>query len=305
MTQKDNSIQKCGSCGKRDFVTDNETGEIFCKKCGYVIPEQVNETNSIPYNVEECSTGSPTSLAKHDMGLSTVIGSRNTDSTGKPLSTSMKKHVRALKLHDGRSLGNPSADRSFRIAFNHLLKLKDKLTLSDIIIEDAARIYRKAVEKNLIRGRSISALMSAAAYIACRDAEIPRNLKDVERASNIKRKDIAKCYRVLVKELELKIPVTDSVQYISRIAGKISILEKTKRYAIKILKAVYDNGMAAGKDPMGLAAGALYLACIENGENVTQRVISQSANVTEVTIRNRYQGLQKMRTKKHRAMSVG
>ena len=63
--------------------------------------------------------------------------------------------------------------------------------------------------------------------------------------------------------------------------------------------------MAAGKDPMGLAAGALYLACIENGENVTQRAISQSANVTEVTIRNRYQGLQKMRTKKHRAMSVG
>ena len=93
MTQKNNSIQKCGSCGKRDFVTDNETGEIFCKKCGYVIPEQVNETNSIPYNVEECSTGSPTSLAKHDMGLSTVIGSRNTHSTANPLTTTMKKQV--------------------------------------------------------------------------------------------------------------------------------------------------------------------------------------------------------------------
>ena len=291
MTQKNNSIQKCGSCGKRDFVTDNETGEIFCKKCGYVIPEQVNETNSIPYNVEECSTGSPTSLAKHDMGLSTVIGSKNTDSTGKPLSTSMKKHVRALKLHDGRSLGNPSADRSFRIAFNHLLKLKDKLTLSDIIIEDAARIYRKAVEKNLIRGRSISALMASALYAACRDTETPRNLKDVEQAANIKRKDIARCYRLLIKELDLKMPVTDSIQCVARIASKIGIQEKTKRHAINVLKLAQKNEISAGKDPMGLAAAALYLSCVKNGEDKTQRDIAEAANVTEVTIRNRYKGL--------------
>ena len=298
MTQNDNLVQKCASCGTRNFITDNETGEIFCKRCGYVIPEQDNEINSIPYNIEECKTGSPTSLAKHDMGLSTVIGSTKTDATGKPLSTSMKNHVKKLKLHDGRSLGN-SSDRSLKIAFNFLWRLKDKLTLPNIVIDNAAYIYRKVVEKNLVRGRSVTGMMSAATYAACRKNGVPRNLKDFAQVGNVKRKDVARCYRILLRELDLRMPVTDSIQYIPRIASGIGILEKTKQSAIKILKIVYENGMAAGKDPMGLAAAALYYACLENGENVTQRVISKSSNVTEVTIRNQYHGLKKMHIKKH------
>ena len=298
MDKKENLAQKCQSCGKRNFVTDNETGEVFCKRCGYVVPEQANEVNSIPYDVEECKTGSPTSLAKHDMGLSTVIGSANTDATGKPLSTSMRNHVKKLKLHNSRSLGN-SSDRSLKIAFNFLWRLKDKLTLPNLVVDDAAYIYRKVVEKNLVRGRSVTGMMAAATYAACRKNEVPRNLKDFAQVGNLKRKDIARCYRILLRELDLQMPVADSIQCVPRIASKIRILEKTKQYAIKILKMVYENGLAAGKDPMGLAAAALYYACIENGENVTQRVISKSSNVTEVTIRNQYHGLKKMHIKKH------
>jgi len=133
--------------------------------------------------------------------------------------------------------------------------------------------------------------MAAALYAACRDTSTPRNLKDVEQAANIKRKDIARCYRLLVKELELKMPVTDSIQCIARIASKIGIQEKTKRFATKVLKAAQENEVSAGKDPMGLAAAALYLACVKNGEDKTQRDIAEAANVTEVTIRNRYKGL--------------
>ena len=290
MDKKENLIQKCQSCGKRNFVTDNETGEVFCKRCGYVVPEQANEVNLIPYDVEECKTGSPTSLAKHDMGLSTVIGSANTDATGKPLSTSMRNHVKKLKLHDSRSLGN-SSDRSLKIAFNFLWRLKDKLTLPNLVVDDAEYIYRKVVEKNLVRGRSVTGMMAAATYAACRKNEVPRNLKDFAQVGNLKRKDIARCYRLLVKELDLKMPVTDSVQCVARIASRIGIQEKTKRYATKVLQAAQKNEVSAGKDPMGLAAAALYLACVKNGEDKTQRDIAESANVTEVTIRNRYKGL--------------
>ena len=122
-------------------------------------------------------------------------------------------------------------------------------------------------------------------------AETTRNLKDVEQAANIKRKDIARCYRLLVKELDLKMPVTDSVQCVARIASKIGIQEKTKRSAIKVLRTAQENEVSAGKDPMGLAAAALYLACVKHGEDKTQRDIAEAANVTEVTIRNRYKGL--------------
>ena len=72
---------------------------------------------------------------------------------------------------------------------------------------------------------------------------------------------------------------------------RLVLPKKTKRFAIKVLKEAQANEASAGKDPMGLAAAALYLSCVKNGEDKTQRDIAEAANVTEVTIRNRYKGL--------------
>ena len=175
----------------------------------------------------------------------------------RPLTSAMKSTIERLRTWDSRSQVHEPVDRNFRQAFSELNRLKDTLAISDAVIEKAAYIYRKALDKGLVRGRSISALMAAALYAACRDTETPRNLKDVEQAANIKRKDIARCYRLLIKELDLRLPVTDSVQCVARIASKIGIQEKTKRHAIKVLKLAQKNEISAGKDPMGLAAAAL------------------------------------------------
>ncbi|MFB5646788.1 MAG: transcription initiation factor IIB family protein, partial [Candidatus Nitrosomaritimum yanchengensis] len=157
--------------------------------------------------------------------------------------------------------------------------------------EKAAYIYRKGLEKKLVRGRSISGMIAASLYAACRDAETPRTLKDIADAANVKRKDIARCYRLLYRELNLKMPVIDSIQCISRISSKLELSEKTKRYAIKILQKAQENEESAGKSPMGLAATALYLSCVQNGVSITQRDLAEASGVTEVTIRNRYKGL--------------
>ena len=163
--------------------------------------------------------------------------------------------------------------------------------MGDAVIEKAAYIYRKALEKGLVRGRSISALIASALYAACRDTETPRTLKDIGLASNIKRKDIARCYRLLLRELGLKMPVVDPIKCVARIASKADLSEKTKREAARILRNAEEQKISAGKDPMGLAAAALYVACVTNGENKTQRDVAEAAGVTEVTIRNRYKGL--------------
>ena len=134
-------------------------------------------------------------------------------------------------------------------------------------------------------------VVASALYAACRDTETPRTLKDVADAGNIKKKDIARCYRLLHRELELKMPVVDPTQCVAKIASKLQISEKTKRYGIKVLREAQEHEESAGKDPMGLAAAALYLSCVKNGEDRTQRDIAEAANVTEVTIRNRYKGL--------------
>ena len=293
------SNSNCFRCGKNSLLTDEVTGEQFCSKCGYVISEKLDasgpEWRSFQQDggTDPTRTGTPTSLAMHDRGLATIISPMNKDSSGKPLTSTMKRTIERLRTWDSRSKINAPADKNLRQALSELSTLKDKLSLSDAVIEKASYIYRKALERKLVRGRSISAMIAASLYAACRDAETPRTLKDITNATNVKRKDIAKCYRLLHHELDLKVPVVDSIQYISRISSKLKITEKAKRYAVKLLQEVQKRKESAGKEPMGLAASALYLSCVKNEVSVTQRDVAEAANVTEVTIRNRCKDLRR------------
>lgn len=293
----ENKKARCPRCGQGTLVTDVNTGENFCAKCGFVITEKLEETGPEwrSFSKEEhegrSRSGVPTSLAMHDMGLATIIGPTDKDATGKPLTASMRTTIERLRTWDSRSQIHEPVDRNFRQAFSELDRLKDKLAVGDAVIEKAAYIYRKALDKGLVRGRSISALIASSLYAACRDTETPRTLKDIGTVSNIKRKDIARCYRLLLRELSLKMPVINPVKCIARIASNAGLTEKTKREATKILQTAEKNKISAGKDPMGLAAAALYVACVTVGESKTQRDIADAAGVTEVTIRNRYRGL--------------
>ncbi len=293
-----NADTVCGRCGKNEMVTDSITGERFCGKCGYVISDTIQDSGpewrSFPKeggSADPTRTGGPTSLAMHDRGLATIIDPINRDSSGRPLTSAMKNTVERLRTWDSRSKVNAPTDRNLRQALGELSRLKDKLSLSSSVIEKAAYIYRKALEKGLVKGRSISPLLAASLYTACRDAETPRTLKDIADAGNLKKKDIAKCYRILHRELGLKMPVVDPIQCVARIASSLGITEKTKRYAVKVLKVAQDHEESAGKDPMGLAAAALYLSCVKNSDDRTQRDIAEAANVTEVTVRNRCKSL--------------
>ena len=292
-----NTGSRCARCGKNSMLTDNATGERFCGGCGFVISERVEDSGPEwrSFSKEEYDdrsrTGSPTSLAIHDRGLATIIDHANRDATGKPLSASMKSTVERLRTWDSRSQAHESADRNFRQAFSELDRLKDKLALSDALIEKTAYIYRKALDKNLVRGRSIPSAIAAALYAACRDSGTPRTLHDVSSAINIKRKEVSRCYRLFLRELDLKMPVVDPIKCMSRIASKAELSEKVKRRALTILNDASKMEITAGKDPMAIAAAALYLSCVMSGENTTQKVIAMAAGVTEVTIRNRYKGL--------------
>ena len=279
------------------MVTDNTTGERFCGGCGFVIAERVDDSGpewrsfSKDEYDDKSRTGSPTSLAMHDMGLATIIDHANKDVSGKPLSAYMKSTINRLRTWDSRSQVHEPVDRNFRQAFSELDRLKDKLALSDAIIEKTAYIYRKALDRGLVRGRSILGLLAASLYAACRDTETPRTLTDVANGINITRKDVSRSYRLLLRELDLNMPVVDPINFMSRIASEAGLSEKVKRRALTILKDASKMEITAGKDPMGLAASALYLSCVMSGENTTQRVIAQAAGVTEVTIRNRCKGL--------------
>lgn len=290
------NLERCPACNKPSLVIDENTGEKVCSTCGVVISEN-RESGGPEWRTfandggSKSRVGSGTSITIHDMGLSTMISPVNIDATGKPLSSTMKKSIDRLRTWNSRSQVNSSSDKNLRQALSEMGKLKDKLSLTDAVIEKAAYTYRKANEKKLVKGRSVNGLVAACIYAACRDAETPRTLDDVADGINVRRKDVARCYRLIFRELDLKVPIADPVNGVARIASEAGLGEKTKRKAIALLNKAKKIGMAAGKDPMGLAAAALYLACITDGGNTTQRNISDASGVTEVTIRNRCVGL--------------
>jgi transcription initiation factor TFIIB len=236
-------------------------------------------------------TGMPTSLARYDKGLATMVGSEDKDASGHKIDAGMHSTMNRLRTWDFRTQTNTSTERNLRQAFSELDRLKDKLGLPNSVIEKTAYIYRKVQERGLVRGRSISATLAAALYIACREMGFPRILKDITAISNIRHRHIAKAYRLLIMELDLKIPLIDPIKCIIRIANNAKISEKTKRLAIDIMHNIIKSGISAGKDPMALAAAVLYLSCLKTDENKIQRYIADAAGVTDVTLRNRYKNI--------------
>jgi transcription initiation factor TFIIB len=297
-TQKQGSAYRCPRCGKASLVFDAASGEQVCTNCGYVLSDKIEAEGPEWRNFsreqgedDRSRTGTPTTLAKHDMGLSTVIGVENTDVSGRALQSSMRTTLERLRTWDRRSQIHASIDRNLNQAFNELDRLAQKINAGSAVVEKAAYIYRKAVDKHLIRGRSISSMIAASLYAALRDSETPRNLKDLAAVSNIKKAQLAQSFRLLLKELDLRMPVRDPSKYVSRIASKAGANERISRIALEVLKRAQEANGSAGKDPMGLAAAALYVASVMENSGMTQKDFAQAAGVTEVTIRNRYKGL--------------
>ncbi|HDI12117.1 MAG TPA: transcription initiation factor IIB [Candidatus Bathyarchaeota archaeon] len=290
---------KCPECGSTNLIQDYDTGEIICGDCGLVLHEQ--EMDKGPewraFTQEEKESrsrvGVPTSFSVHDKGLSTAISHVDRDAFGRKLPLSTRLQMWRLRKWQIRSRVHSSVDRNLAQAMAELDRLSDKVHVPSAVKERAAVIYRKALDKGLVRGRSIAAIAAAALYAACRVTKTPRTLREISEASLVDKKDVARCYRLLLRELDVRMPIADPLVYVSKIAEKTGISGKTQGLAIKILREAKKRGAAAGKDPMGLAAAALYIACLKNNEKKTQKDIAEAAGVTEVTVRNRYKTLKR------------
>ena len=292
-------IDKCPECGSSNLVHDYDTGETVCGDCGLVLYEQMMDKGPEwrAFTQEEKASrsrvGVPTSYSVHDKGLSTAISQVDRDAFGRKLPLSTRLQMWRLRKWQIRSRVHSSIDRNLAQAMAELDRLSDKVYIPPPIKEKAAVTYRKALDKGLVRGRSIAAIAAAALYAACRGSGTPRTLREIAEASLVDKKDVARCYRLLLRELDVHMPIADPLTYVSKIAERTGISGRTQGLAIQILREARKQRAAAGKDPMGLAAAALYIACLKNNEKKTQKDIAEAAGVTEVTVRNRYKTLKK------------
>jgi transcription initiation factor TFIIB len=291
-----------------NIITDPESGEQICSNCGLVLSiEKTNEArpewrtfNTGQSNNNRIRTGMPASLARHDMGLSTIIGRGDRDYTGNRISTSIKSTIDRLRILDYRTQLYSSTDRSLKTAFAELDTVKDKLTLPDSVIEKTAYIYRKAQERGLVRGRTISAMLAAAIYISCRQAGVGKTLKDIAQGTNVKPKTLSQSYRILLTELDIKTPMLDPMRCIVKVANKMQIDERVTRQGMDIMHTAIRKEASAGKNPMGLAAAVLYISFLNNNINNnvhnknnesnnnkrSQTSFAQAAGITDVTLRH-------------------
>lgn len=238
-------------------------------------------------SLENVRTGPATTLAIHDRGLSTIIGKANHDATGKPFSQDMQRTLRRMRLWDSRSKTRTSSEQNLRIALGEMGKLKEKMGLSDSIIERASFLYRKSSDANLIRGRSVKSVVGACIYAACRDMDTHRTIIDISRHLQERRKVVAKTYRTLFRELGLSTPMADPIKSIIKFANNLKIPESAKRDAVLIFDILSENKVVAGKKPDAVSAASVYMACIRTNVNMSQQTISRVSGVSTVTIRNR------------------
>jgi transcription initiation factor TFIIB len=289
---------RCPECGSTNIIVDSEMGEYVCGNCGLVIEENMPNQGAewrafTPQErASRARAGTPTKFSHYDKGLSTVIRVEK-DAFGRPLSTKVKQQMWRLRRWQMRSKVHASQSRNLMLAMSELQRLSDILHMPSSLVDLASIIYRKTLNEGLVRGRSIGGMVAGALYAAVRFTKVPRTLKEIAEASQRTQKEIARSYGVVVRNLEMKMPIDDPADYVTKIAEKAKVSSEVEGLAIKLIREAKRRFATTGKDPSGLAAAALYIAARQKKEKLTQSRLAKAADVTEVTVRNRKRDLMK------------
>jgi len=272
-------------------------GELICRNCGMIVAKfnYCNDPEKRAFTLIETETrsrtGLPISFSSFDKGLPTLITNVSKDAYGKTIPYNTVMRMRRLKKLQSQSRFSQGYERNLADAMAHIGLLSERLYIPYAVKEQAAIFYRKALKIGLVRGHSIHAIADACVYATCRISKIPRTINEIAQFSPVEKKDISKCYRLLLRYLHLKVPIQRAQARLPRVANRLGIDMETQKKAAEILKEAQRLKMTSSKDPTGLAAAALYIACCMNETKVTQKQISDASGVTEVTIRNRYKDL--------------
>ncbi|MFC6614651.1 transcription initiation factor IIB family protein [Halopenitus salinus] len=294
--EEDDETLRCPECGGH-LETDTEHGETVCSDCGLVV--ESDEIDRGPEwrafdsreKDEKSRVGAPTTEMMHDKGLSTNIGWQDKDAYGRSLSSRQREKMQRLRTWNERFRTRDSKERNLKQALGEIDRMASALGLPENVRETASVIYRRALDEDLLPGRSIEGVATASLYAAARQAGTPRSLDEIDAVSRVEKDEIARTYRYVVRELSLEIQPADPESYVPRFASDLGLSDEAEMRARGLLKTAKERGVHSGKSPVGLAAAAVYAAALLTNEKVTQNEVSEVANISEVTIRNRYHEL--------------
>ncbi len=285
--------QRCPECGD-DVLAEGDTAEKVCTACGLVLDEQRIDRGpewrafDAADKSAKSRVGAPTTQLMHDKGLSTNIGWQNKDTYGNPVSARKRQQLQRLRTWNERFRTRNSKERNLKQALGEIERMASALGIHKSTRETASVMYRRALEDNLLPGRSIEGVATAVLYAAARLDGVARTIDEVAVVSRVDSLEIKRTYRYVVRELDVQIPPTDPIEYVGRIVSELDCGDDTTRQARQLIEAATAHGVHSGKNPVGIAASAVYAAGKLCGENITQDDVSEVADVSNVTIRNRY-----------------
>ncbi|MBP1985872.1 transcription initiation factor TFIIB [Halolamina salifodinae] len=271
-----------------------DKGELVHEETGIIVEEETidrgPEWRAFDHSERQSKSrvGSPVTQARHDKGLTTDIDWRDTDAAGRQLSAEKRSRMRRLRTWQERIRTQASGERNLQQALTEIDRMASATGVPKSVREVACVIYRQALDRDLIRGRAIEEMATAALMAACRQEAIPRSLDDLTKVARVERREIGRSYRYISEELSLSLKPVDPGQYIPRFASELDLENETQQKASEIVEETTELGLHAGKSPTGFAAAAVYLASLVCSDRRTQRDIADIADVTVVTIRNRY-----------------
>ena len=250
---------RCPDCGSNQISYEEEQGEIVCTMCGLVLEEKAVEKK--PFISETHKELAEQPFLAEAEGL--------------------KKNGRVIRS----SWLLSTREKNYEQAKKHLELLTSKLHLPELVMTDANVIFKQAVQARLNIGRDNLSFIYGSVYASCILHNVPKTPLEVTMYSEISKKKLMKAYRLLKKNLDLKLKTIDPSDLVPRFGSRLGLKHETISKALEILGAIRNNPLFIGKNPQTITAAALYVAAKTTNDDRTQRDVANATGVIEVTIR--------------------
>lgn len=277
----------CPECGSPSLVMDYTRAQLACRKCGYVLEvgilDRGPEWRSFEDDEQDRSrVGPPTTPTIHDKGLSTRIGRGYRDARGNSIAPERRAQLYRMRTQDWRSR-LAGRNRYLARALSDLTRVCSQMVLPATVRERAAFLYRRASELDLIRGRPMEAVISAALYTACLESDVPVQLDEIADIAGVDVERAVRARRLLVRELELGTPRVSPLQYVRRIVEKLQIERSVGERALRII-ADLGGDLPSTHSSRSLAAGAVYLAAQRTEFPLAQTDVGKATGLSRAAV---------------------
>jgi len=272
------------------LIEDHRAGDQICSDCGLVVGDRVIDVGSEWRSFSNEKGGEDKSRvggAENTLlgggDLFTMIG----PGTGK---ASFDSQGMALYNNRRSTSGSSSAssDRTLTNAFKTIAEMADRINLPKVITDRANNLFKMVHDGRSLRGRANGAIAAACLYIACRQEGVPRTFKEIVAVSTINKKEIGRCFKLILKAHDTNVDLITTGDFMSRFCGMLDLAKYVQKAATQIAKKASDMDIVPGRSPISVAAAAIYMASQASDDRRSQREIAEVAGVADVTIRQSY-----------------